>query len=51
MKGTDSYRTRDLGLCDILINEERQIITFTKALQKKNKRKTSKMYLFSVFKD
>ena len=30
MKGNYSYRTRDLWLCDILINEEHQITTFTK---------------------
>ena len=31
MKSSHSYRTGDLWLCDFLINEERQIITFTKA--------------------
>ena len=33
MKGSCSYRARDLWLRDILINEERQITTFAKALK------------------
>ena len=36
MKGTHSYRPRDLWLCDILIDEKCQIATFTKALGHQN---------------
>ena len=52
MKGTYSYRPRDLWLCDILINEERHIETFTKALGHQIwKTKNIEWNIFIRFKD